>query len=39
MVTLGFCEAGQARAGVREVGEDVVDDFDGEGLEAGGGRA
>jgi hypothetical protein len=38
MVALGFCEAGQARAGVREVGEDVVYDFDREGLEGGGGR-
>ena len=39
VVTLGFSEAGQARAGVGEVGEDVVDDLDGEGLEAGGGGA
>jgi hypothetical protein len=38
MVALGFCEAGQARAGVREVGEDVVYDLDREGLEGGGGR-
>jgi hypothetical protein len=33
---LGFGEAGEARAGVDEVGEDLVDDFDGEGFKVAG---
>ena len=35
---LGFGEAGEVGAWVDEVGEDLVEDFDGEGFKFGGGR-